>query len=101
MKPTVYFIQAQSGGPIKIGLTTKAIEKRLAGLQTSHHQKLICLATTQMHAEADLHQKFKSLRLHGEWFKPSVTLLSWIQNNAKVTDDGHKQLAKPGTWSEG
>ncbi len=98
----VYFIQAATGGPIKIGYTSsKSPKNRLANLQTAHSEKLLVLATTNIHKEEDLHQRFASIRLHGEWFKPTVTLLTWIQANAILTDDGHRQLARASMWGEG
>jgi hypothetical protein len=39
----VYFIQAESGGPVKIGKSTRP-ENRLRQLQTSHPVKLLLLA---------------------------------------------------------
>lgn len=97
----VYFIQALEGGPIKIGYTSsKSAKNRLANLQTAHAQKLVVLATTERHEEADLHERFKSLRLAGEWFKPAPTLVAWIQRNARVTEEGHRLLAKPSRWKE-
>lgn len=99
-KPTVYFIQAQSGGPIKIGKTTRDAYQRMANLQTSHHEKLILLATTERHLEEDLHERFKHLRLHGEWFQDKTMLLRWIQAHARMTDEGRARLAKPSAWGE-
>lgn len=98
----VYFFQLLSGGPIKIGFTSsKSPKNRLANLQTAHAEQLICLATTMSHEEKALHERFAHLRLEGEWFTPSVSLLAWIQANALVTEDGHKQLARPSLWGEG
>ena len=99
-KPVVYFIQAESGGPIKIGKTTKSIRKRLGSLQTGNVSKLIVLATTGKHTEEYLHERFKAWRISGEWFRPVVTLLQWIQLNAVVTTDGHRHLAKVSVWNE-
>jgi hypothetical protein len=99
-KTLVYFIQAASGGPIKIGKTTRSIKNRHASLQTGNPEKLIVLATTERYTEGELHKRFASLRLGGEWFKPAITLLLWIQTHTQVTHDGHRTFAKSGTWNE-
>ena len=102
----VYFIQAENppGSPIKIGFTAgKSHHSRLRQLQTSHPTKLLCLATLNsatLKEEQDLHEQFSDLRLHGEWFKCSLRLLTWIQANALLTEDGHRQLGKPSTWGD-
>jgi uncharacterized protein (TIGR00369 family) len=38
-----YFIQAEGGGPVKIGRTAKPVAGRLANLQSSCPQRLVCL----------------------------------------------------------
>jgi hypothetical protein len=48
----------------------------------------------------DVYKRFASFRLHGEWFKPAVSLVMWIQQNARVTDEGHRQLGKASAWGE-
>lgn len=68
-KALVYFIAAQSG-PIKIGMAANP-KARLAGLQTSHHERLELLATCRGGANQErlYHYQFKEHRLKGEWFK--------------------------------
>lgn len=75
----VYFIQGESGGPIKIGRAAEP-RQRLAALQTSHHEELRLLATEPLNrtGEADLHRRFRHLRLRGEWFKAAPELLEYI-----------------------
>jgi hypothetical protein len=65
----VYFIGAASG-PIKIGIAVSP-ENRLRGLQTSHHEKLILLATCDGGAKQEraYHGRFAAKRLSGEWFE--------------------------------
>lgn len=71
----VYFIQAEEGGPIKIGVAQDP-PKRLAEIQRTCPQKLRILATVPGGAprERELHSKFADYRLHGEWFQPSNEL---------------------------
>jgi hypothetical protein len=70
MESRVYFIQAQSGGPIKIGISRDVCE-RLGSLQTSHPEKLVLLAHRPggPDVEAHLHRQLTRYRLKGEWFE--------------------------------
>lgn len=76
----VYFIQAEGGGPIKIG---KAVDpwQRLSQLQTGYHEPLKILAVMPggLHAEKELHQKFAAYRVKGEWFLASDEILEFIR----------------------
>lgn len=76
----VYFIQGDSGGPIKIGYT-EDVCKRLKVLQTGHFDTLIVLASfpASMKEEKNLHKKFSELQLKGEWFKPDRYLMDFIE----------------------
>jgi hypothetical protein len=70
----VYLVQAQSGGPVKIGHSTFAsVKKRLKSLQCSHHEELVIRAlfdgTTWL--ESALHELFWANRIRGEWFTVS------------------------------
>jgi hypothetical protein len=66
----VYFIQAKSGGPIKIGVTTDIQDRRKA-LQSSHPEELVVLAHRPGDevSEMALHRKLTRYRLKGEWFE--------------------------------
>lgn len=78
--PTVYFIQAGEGGPIKIGFSLN-VKARMAGLQTGRTEKLKLLLTlpgTKVD-EARLHDKFGRFRIQGEWFKPDPAVLKSIE----------------------
>jgi hypothetical protein len=79
----VYFIQAGEGesSAIKIGHSTD-VEKRLEQLRTGNHLPLSLLAKIGVPSVADaqdlerrLHNRFKRLRLEGEWFRWSIDLL--------------------------
>jgi len=78
---SVYFIQAVSGGPIKIGKADDP-QRRLYDLQAMNPTKLQILATVDggQRREYELHVRFKGSRLHGEWFEPTPELLSLISD---------------------
>lgn len=65
----VYFVQARSGGPIKIG-TTRDLQRRLASMQAGSPVELVVLATVpgDSRTENALHKRLTKYRLHGEWF---------------------------------
>jgi hypothetical protein len=81
-KASVYFIQAEDGGPIKIGLAGDPT-KRLSELQRTSPQRLRILATEPGSAshERELHERFAEHRLHGEWFAPCPELLALIDSS--------------------
>lgn len=70
----VYLIVNASMSHVKIGRTdTKdGIAKRLAGLQTGHHESLSILGEIKPGnhpGESELHNTFKEYRAAGEWFR--------------------------------
>lgn len=77
----IYFIQGESGGPIKIGYTTD-IKKRLNSLQTGYPDTLVLLSIIpgNIEDEANLHSEFGEYRMRGEWFKPVEPLLEKIES---------------------
>lgn len=78
--PVVYFIQAMSGGPIKIGYT-KNISQRLATAQTHSPERLIVIASFAGGAaeEGALHWKLKAHRVGGEWYAPAPEVLAEVE----------------------
>ncbi|AAK94354.1 replication initiation protein [Myxococcus phage Mx8] len=86
-KRWVYFVRAESGGPVKIG-TAANVEHRLASLQTGAPERLCVLGVMESRArlESELHKRFDALRLHGEWFRPEPELLSFIAEKAIAVD---------------
>ena len=69
--PHVYFIRAEHGGPVKIGISNK-IAYRLAALQTANPYRLRVIGVIPHGGEACerlLHRDFAQCRLHGEWFE--------------------------------
>ncbi len=83
----IYFIQAGSFGPIKIGFTgSEDANKRIRQLQTAHPEKLECLLTIDgsYKDEQRLHEYFKHLRLQGEWFEPKPELVEFIASKQNM-----------------
>ena len=76
---TIYFVRAEKG-LIKIGITND-IKKRFGTLQAISPIKLTLLATLSggLAKEHLLHERFGSLRAHGEWFHPGEKLLQFIE----------------------
>lgn len=79
--PLVYFIQAGTGGPVKIGRSMNPTE-RLPTLQTGNPSVLRILATMPGGpvVETSMHALFakERVRPNGEWFHPSPELLGFI-----------------------
>lgn len=73
---SIYFIQAEGGGPIKIGRADD-LAKRLVSLQTGRPDKLAVLTAapgTRQH-ERDLHDLLAAHRERGEWFRDTPAVL--------------------------
>lgn len=76
----VYFIQSTINGLIKIGRTTDLI-KRFRGLQVDSPVPLkliMYIEDDSKQLERELHDKFRDICSHGEWFTPSYSLLEFI-----------------------
>lgn len=71
-----YAIQAGEGGPVKIGVS-KDPARRLRELQKANAEKLRGLAAWRVLGleEAQLHEEYAELRIHGEWFEPAWWLI--------------------------
>jgi len=83
----VYFVQAEGGGPIKIGRATD-VERRVADLQRYSPLPLHVLAVAEGGSalETRLHQRFANTRKHGEWFEPSESIMAVISEYAAAGD---------------
>ena len=79
----IYFIKSESGH-VKIGYSYNGVSKRLSALQSTSPIKLSLVEVFDggVQREAMLHEKFKEDRLHGEWFKFSDEIKSFIKNPA-------------------
>jgi hypothetical protein len=76
----IYFIQATSGGPVKIGWTRGPIGARLDQLQCGNPETLRVIGSVEnasLRDERDLHARFSAIRLRGEWFRASPELLAY------------------------
>ncbi len=81
----VYFIQAGTDGPVKIGFA-EDVDRRLVKMQADNHKSLAILAIIELGSrdlEASLHTRFRQERSAGEWFKPSVELREYIETLPK------------------
>jgi hypothetical protein len=76
----VYFIQAGSSGPVKIG-TSPNPNKRKTELQPGNPELLVLIADVagDIRLEHAAHRKLKHLRMHGEWFRPESDLFAVIE----------------------
>jgi len=70
----LYFIQSVTGGPVKIGVARNP-EERLKQHQTGSPFPLRIIKTIKRVSpkyESELHKRFSSFRLHGEWFSETI-----------------------------
>lgn len=74
-KGWVYFIQARTGGPVKIGFSYSP-SHRLADLQIGCPVRLQIIAKIPGtdEVERELHRELAKDRSHGEWFRPTDRL---------------------------
>ncbi len=82
--PSIYFIRAKTRGPIKIGISVFP-EKRLGQIQVFCPYPLKIIATipnSSRETEREIHRRFLSSSLSGEWFSPSPELLDFIKMEA-------------------
>lgn len=75
----IYFIQAHSGGPVKIGYAANP-EKRIAEIQRMSPVELKTLKIIEgdLKQEKELHKHFAKFRLHGEWFDLNEKMLNIV-----------------------
>lgn len=87
-KPMVYFIQGQKTKLIKIGYTSGCPLVRLANIQYSSPDRLLLLGAMKggRGVENRQHINWRGQRQHGEWFKPSKDLLSYIETHKVKCD---------------
>ncbi len=82
----IYFIQAATG-EIKIGVSqTAKIKNKVRQMQIYCPSKmtlLLCINEDICGQEFELHRMFKADRIHGEWFKPSESLLNFINSQKR------------------
>lgn len=90
----IYFIQAGSDGPIKVG---KAVdpEKRLRMLQTGATETLRLLAVVpgDYEREAKIHRDLKPYRQRGEWFASTPEVLTYLSSLRDIEYEIHGERA--------
>lgn len=106
----VYFIRVGEKGPVKIGSTAGSVERRMAALQTAHHQKLTIIRVlencTSDH-ESRLHNLYKYRRIKGEWFHFHWTMLRvseraiMVEKTAKQKRLANRKPEPRGGWQAG
>jgi excisionase family DNA binding protein len=80
--PGVYFIQAGTAGPIKIGVASN-IAKRFAQNQTGNHVECHLvgfLENADRATEQRFHLRSAEARLRGEWFRPVPALVAFVMS---------------------
>jgi len=84
----IYFIEMkvpnlpEEERPIKIGITSTAVNKRLSNLTTASPFPLVLLGCTPVcrkSKEGKLHSRFRHLRIKGEWFRGDPSLREFIE----------------------
>jgi hypothetical protein len=73
VKQALYIIQAECGGPIKVGIA-QSPEARVVELQTGNPYPLRVIAQFDESANLEkvIHRQFADFRLSGEWFHESA-----------------------------
>lgn len=76
----IYFIQCGENGPIKIGQSDNP-EERMAQLQTAcpYELKMLWVYKNSDWTEIAIHGEFSHERIRGEWYHPSQSILSFIE----------------------
>jgi len=87
-----YFIQAATG-PIKIGKSRDPVQRFGT---FSWHEDIMLLGYIEGDHEKELHRKFASLRLRGEWFQAGADLQDFIARSVVKTSSGKADDNPPG-----
>lgn len=74
----IYFIQGEATKLIKIGYTDGPENIRVSQIQADCSERVEVLGTApgSKREEKILHARFITLKFHGEWFRPSLELLT-------------------------
>jgi hypothetical protein len=80
----IYFVQTESGGPIKIGFA-EDVGKRVADLQLAMPHRLVVLGVMDgtRSNEQELHRRLHHIRVRGEWFQDCHELRRLIGDHAR------------------
>lgn len=99
MKPATYAIQSWLGGPVKVGKADD-VESRLSELQTGSPLPLRIMASTRSISEPEAHKQCAGDRIWGEWFFPSASLATYVnQWECSYEPISHMDECD-GKWSE-
>lgn len=79
-----YLIQEEGGGYVKIGTTTNNPKLRMGKLQGSNPRTLILRRVIQGDVEVALHERFKHLRVRGEWFQSAAELEAFMSSDEEI-----------------
>jgi hypothetical protein len=87
---SVYFIRNKLTGNVKIGFTKGDPEKRRQALQTACDGELELVAFVDgfESEERELHVRYRSLRVRGEWFRAEGALAEHMRSLAPKVDIG-------------
>lgn len=79
---TIYFALAPKLKRVKIGFTSGRVEKRLVSIQVGCPEKIVIIGAVKgsMSREEELHRKFESHRVIGEWFEYADELKEYIDS---------------------
>jgi len=93
----IYFIQQGGDGPVKIGFT-KDVENRMKNLQTANPKPLDLLVfyPGNEEMEKELHYRFDSIRVFGEWFEPYEKLFREVREQQRINEKHGFIKADPG-----
>ena len=93
----VYLIRSDEDGLYKVGIS-KSPSKRLEQLQTGNSSKLTLIETFKSdHArkiEQGIHNFFRSMKIHGEWFEISMNEVVMFNEYCKRIDSTISHLKK-------
>jgi hypothetical protein len=77
----VYFIRAAKSGAMKIGVSSRRVEERMAEIQKHTMEKLELIGCVDggYELEKELLEKFSALKIKGEWFRYNEELLVTVK----------------------
>ena len=82
-KSKVYFVKSLSTGFLKIGYTNMPVGERLSQFKNMCAGGISLIKVVKVsdkRVETMLHQKFKKLKVNGEWFRPEKELTEYIDS---------------------
>jgi hypothetical protein len=83
-RSVVYYLRRESDGLIKIGFTSN-YRVRLSSLRREHGPLRLLLATAGARGEESAaHKMFLTQWVAGEWFRPEIELLKWIEDQREI-----------------